>query len=675
MAAACLLGGTVRAESQQQWAVIVAVQKHDDARLNLQYTLNDAKQVRETLLGRAGLPADHILEMTDESPASLRPTHDNLRREIGRFLARAGTGDRMIVFFSGHGFLVENQTYLVSADTRPSAAAQTALPTGELREMLRQCRATTKFLILDCCHAGGGKALPVDTLSLEKTVKELQIDEERSSCVVLASCKKDETSWEWPERRASVFTYWLCRALEGGADTSADGILTADAVYKYTHERVKTTVSTVFSGSQEPVRAIGDGVPSVLSLRPEPPETLCRRLAEHLDLEVRARKLNRVGVLEFIMPFGRSEGLAPATLPAYCAEKVRGALRELAHNSYSVLSDADTRAGTKDMVVEELGDPRAMRQLSRRVGGLDALVSGTLRRRGPRINLQCELVATADGNSLATPGGMLPLSEDLAGMIGSGGIDNTDRQIDKERPSGGPYDPRVVGHATQSENPVWKEDFPFKLEIWSIDAKPGEPIGPQTPRRIKRFERVQHLAKGMAVEPRGSDAGDGSGGAGQVDAVIGVREGELLEIRVWNNWSDPVAMTLLVDGINTLGQKRERLGNAWSWVLERAKGAEQPQVFEGWYPSLPTDLRSGGAKNAAMKRFQITDAARSVAGRQHFGESIGLITAAFYAPFGRGLGMGEGPEEKRELKTVEFKPGRLLGVINIRYVDEQTLKR
>ena len=67
--------------------------------------------------------------------------------------------------------------------------------------------------------------------------------------------------------------------------------------------------------------------------------------------------------------------------------------------------------------------------------------------------------------------------------------------------------------------------------------------------------------------------------------------------------------------------------------------------------------------------------AHSVAGRRNLGESIGLITAAFYAKQGRFLGVGEGPEERRNLRTVDFQPGRQLAVVHIRYVDETDLER
>ena len=47
-----------------------------------------------------------------------------------------------------------------------------------------------------------------------------------------------------------------------------------------------------------------------------------------------------------------------------------------------------------------------------------------------------------------------------------------------------------------------------------------------------------------------------------------MRSGEWFEIRVENHWKQRVSMTLLVDGLNSLGQRRERLGEGWSWVLE-----------------------------------------------------------------------------------------------------------
>ena len=50
---------------------------------------------------------------------------------------------------------------------------------------------------------------------------------------MLASSKADELSWEWPARQQGIFTYWLCRALEGGGDENGDGKLSFEEVYKW----------------------------------------------------------------------------------------------------------------------------------------------------------------------------------------------------------------------------------------------------------------------------------------------------------------------------------------------------------------------------------------------------------------------------------------------------------
>jgi hypothetical protein len=164
-------------------------------------------------------------------------------------------------------------------------------------------------------------------------------------------------------------------------------------------------------------------------------------------------------------------------------------------------------------------------------------------------------------------------------------------------------------------------------------------------------------------------------GQGQQELLIAARQDEVFEIRVWNNLGESVAMTLLVDGINTLGQKRERLGQAWSWVLGQTKDSGKSAVIEGWYLPRKAGAVPGQERDFTLKRFRFVDVGESVAARQHYSESLGLITAAFYAERGRRMGVGEGPEEQRQLRTVAFQPGRLLGVVHIRYVDEKDLDR
>jgi hypothetical protein len=656
------------AEASSTWAVIIAVQTHDNPRFNLDFTTNDAAKLKEILVQRGGVLLDHILMLMDDSPAKLQPRLENLQRELPKFLNQAQAGDRLIVFFSGHGVPHGEQICLVPKNFDPGKPAETGLSASELRSLLSACAARVKLLILDCCHAGGARdmdspSLPAETLA--KSITRERVD----GCIVLASCRSDEKSREWPERKHGVFTYWLCRALEGGADTDGNGTVTADEVYQYTQERVTTTVDRVFGAAQHPVRLQAgevEGVPDVLALVPEPPETLCRRLAEHLDIEIRHRKLQRIGVLEFLQPLGRTEGLAASNLPAYCADHVRRALDELAGGAYTVLDEAKMREAAKGVRLEAVGEPEQMQPLRQRAGGLDAAVIGSLRKRGPKLHVQCELVDAATGNSLVAPTSVLPLSEDLVGDAGVS-FDN------RERPSGGPYETQVVSFVQSRqdhpfllldklETPDVDESFPFRLEVWSIEAQPGEKITVATPRKKKEF---------VQLPPTPDDPQRRT-----TELLIPAREDELFEIRVWSKFPDKVAMMLTIDGLNTLNKQRQRLGFGAAWIIKPAhdwKG-EPSLTVDAWH-DLGQQVKPGERITTTARRFMFVDIADSVAGRQRFSDAIGLITAAFYQEAGRDVAVGEGLAEQRQINVVDFRPGRLIGVVSVRYVDERDLQR
>ena len=487
----------------RQWAVLIGVQKHEVKRYNnLEFTLNDVVALRKVLTERAGLGADDILQLADKDADGKEnkerwPTLANLRRQVPAFLKKVGKGDRVLIYFSGHGVAWKDHTYLVPRDYRAADPSGTGLPISELRRALMDCPARVKFLILDCCHAGAGKAAE-GTLSSEAIAKAATRGSNRAFAV-LASCREDQGSYEWPQRKQGVFTWWLCRALEGAA-TSGDGQVTLDAVNTYVHERVSQTAEKILDQEQNPVR-LGkvEGGPVLLALRPERPDSLCRRLAEHLDLEVRYRKLKKVGVLEFLQPLGKVEGLGSSNLPAWCAERVRLALKELAGTDYAVLDSKSMGKAAKGVGVEVVGNPMAMRRLGALARGLDGAVIGAVQRRGATLQVRCELVAIKDGSSLVAPSGMIPLSEHLLGDSGTS-FDN------RHRPAGSPFDDRVLEHVDEEStegSPLQKEKFPFRVEVLSVQAREGETI---TAKTKPRCQEVGETDSRVRTSRRSEDA-------------------------------------------------------------------------------------------------------------------------------------------------------------------------
>jgi hypothetical protein len=637
-------------EPPATWAVVIDVQKHDDnPRLNLRYANNDGDAVQRILVERAGVKREHLLRISDRGKRP--PTLRTLRNELPAFLNKIPAGDTVLVFFSGHGALAKGELFLVPRDIKVAQAATTCLPLRELRAALKACKADTKCLILDCCHAAGGPQAGGEPVTGKQLAEELVTDDLKG-VAVLAGCTRKQQSFEWDERRHGILTYWLCCALEGGADKDGDGVVTFDEAYSYVEERVAKTAMAVHGKKQTPVRVLsGDvvGVPVLVRLRPESPVTFCRRLAKHLDLEVRAKKLKRVAVMEMIIDRADQRYLATTPLPAMLTAQVRDNLAALAGSDYAVLDETATLAAARGVRVEELDEKPTIQTIRRQGAGLDGIIATKIRRLSGRYEVRAELIMAPDGEVRISTGGRLPQSEDLLAADWPGFT--SDR-----RPEGSPYAPAVLEYILKQVSPTRNQKFPFKITI------EGSPTGKGD--SWKKKELVL-LPRHKSTEKR-------------EEVLIGVEKGEFLRVRVKNTLAERVAITLFVDGFNTLGKRRELPShNAWSYVLGSSADSPDDHVFDGWYVPRRAKMDKtpqGDRRAFTMTPFKVVDLSDSLAARQRFTDAVGVITLVFYGERGRRVAIGEGPEEARTLRVVDFQAGRLIASVNIRYVEKKALQ-
>ncbi|HXL93851.1 MAG TPA: caspase family protein [Streptosporangiaceae bacterium] len=101
-----------------------------------------------------GWPADRITTLVD-----VAAPHDLARRVIA---AVRDAEDVLVVYYVGHGLSTRNGRLALAlgeTDPDPEALPHTSMLYENLADILRGCRAATKLVILDCCHAElGGKA-------------------------------------------------------------------------------------------------------------------------------------------------------------------------------------------------------------------------------------------------------------------------------------------------------------------------------------------------------------------------------------------------------------------------------------------------------------------------------------------------------------------------------------
>jgi hypothetical protein len=92
------------ADSFRRHAVLIGCTKYRHLKgLDLDGPANDVALLRGLIVDRFGFQPVDIVEMTERSPAELRPDRQNIVRVMGELAARVGKDDEVFLLFAGHG--------------------------------------------------------------------------------------------------------------------------------------------------------------------------------------------------------------------------------------------------------------------------------------------------------------------------------------------------------------------------------------------------------------------------------------------------------------------------------------------------------------------------------------------------------------------------------------------
>ncbi|MBO4645560.1 MAG: caspase family protein [Bacteroidales bacterium] len=224
----------------QTYAVIVGINQYSSSQVqNLQCTVNDAVAFSNYLKSENGgsVPAGNIYLLTNN-----QATRSNILSAMDKAFGRATDADRIIFFFSGHGFQDHFVAYDTDADDYYGVVR--ALSFSDVKAKFKSSKAKTKLIFADACFAGSFKTTSNATHpSTSTSFKDVQV-------AVMMSCKDDEVSRENKESlNHGVFTYYLLQGLKGGADEDGNGRIIMYEIFKYVHDHV----SKYTSNNQTPV--------------------------------------------------------------------------------------------------------------------------------------------------------------------------------------------------------------------------------------------------------------------------------------------------------------------------------------------------------------------------------------------------------------------------------------
>ncbi|MCA9153790.1 MAG: caspase family protein [Planctomycetales bacterium] len=627
----------------QTHALLIGVSEYEKLD-RLPFSRNDVEALTDILSGNN---FHHAVPLVDKDDTNTKPLKrvitDFLRGNPNRDFPALNRDDRVLLFFSGHGFRhVENDRdtlYLCPTDFDPNLPAASGISIDWLRNEFANCRCSTIILIVDSCHAGLQKNAK---LSYADNGRLTAAFDKSEKVVTLASCQAGESSYTSAQSQQSIFTHYLAEALRGHADRDQDGNVDVDELYSYVHERVDREANRLYRQHQRPVRSIGTGivgVPAVCSIKPMDLDDLLRDMATQIARDLQSQsfetshKLLPVSFAVQADPWSsNSLNLSSGAFGKYCGDRMQELLSaKLTNSNPQARGPSFDVLSTKKKEVVELLDqsaftPQLLRtpelKLQRQLEESQIVFGCGIIRAMPtppafpsadtrtKVSLSYEIISAGSNRPLAKAGGQAAINNGELAMAGhSMEIKN---HADNVRPVA----------ALRVDVPRHPLQDPQARFLVGVRGK-----GEKNPRPGKFFN-------GKLYVPVHGPKGQESGGE-EIEVLITHRDDTTAGTRVR-------LLRLLVDGLNTLPEpKRDERGevvqenNAPKMIAAPVAtniNHSRPWVLEepGTYV-VRGYVRQTGPKGE-VDRFRVVSASSSLASQRKFTDQIGIVTAAFYEP-------------------------------------------
>ncbi len=287
--------GVAIVEKGNRYALLIGVNQYAKPIRSLRFCMNDMKTLAASFQ-KIGVPEENIFLMTDDSEPERRPTRANIERQIESITQLMGEGDQLTIAFSGHGVMVDGKSYLCPSDT-DLEKRDSIVSRDWAFEQLEKCAARQKIFIVDACRDevsfGGEKGLG-DARALDDP-----IGAETHGFILIASCDREQKSWEDEKLEHGVFTHFLAEGLSGAAGDE-DGYVSILDLFQYASRKTKKYVFREFNRVQVPTFRQGSemtdfilaklesdssSVPPAVSgpvTPPEPPKPAVRTAGERM---------------------------------------------------------------------------------------------------------------------------------------------------------------------------------------------------------------------------------------------------------------------------------------------------------------------------------------------------------------------------------------------------------
>jgi uncharacterized caspase-like protein len=182
---------------------------------------------------------------------------------LKKFAADSRPNNTLLFYFAGHGVIENGILYLVLDSYVPSRAMETCLMMNTVSDFFQGSNASSKLIVLDCCHAGKSFSHADFNFSDNYTI--------------LTASQSFEKALELKDHKAGFLSYHLHKALTDDLEkVSRNRQVLLGKVHRYLREKVQEHNRTA---------ELSDRVPEIIDLSKQTKEIVLAEIPEEMSLE------------------------------------------------------------------------------------------------------------------------------------------------------------------------------------------------------------------------------------------------------------------------------------------------------------------------------------------------------------------------------------------------------
>lgn len=238
---------SVQPEEPHLYILAIGIDQYQDAGVNLKYAVKDARDIEEKIKVQAATlynPSNIHYELLTDSVAN----KVNITRKIDALMATIKPQDSFILFVAGHGILLQNQYYMLTADFNGQVSDASMISSNEIVEMSKKIKSLSQLFIFDTCHAGC-----VDTIVSGLYDARMSVLAKKMGLHIYASASDKQAAMDGYKGNG-LFTHALLSGLNNNkeADKNKDGKVTIVGLGDYS-KTMTTKISKEIGHSQTPL--------------------------------------------------------------------------------------------------------------------------------------------------------------------------------------------------------------------------------------------------------------------------------------------------------------------------------------------------------------------------------------------------------------------------------------